>query len=164
MDRASFLNAIIDDGIEDIRLNYQRPDQAMKKEGGIAGFSECRGLSDEDLLEAGNNVRRGVPMATPVFNGAKEADIEQMLEMAGLDRSAQSTLYDGRTGEPFDRKVTMGYIYMLKLHHLVDDKIHARSIGPNCALPPSGCWVTREYGPIDRAWILSSTRWCSFSM
>ncbi len=92
--------------------------------------SELEGLSDEDLLEAGNNVRRGVPMATPVFNGAKEADIEQMLEMAGLDRSAQSTLYDGRTGEPFDRKVTMGYIYMLKLHHLVDDKIHARSIGP----------------------------------
>ncbi len=92
--------------------------------------SELEGLSDEDLVEAGNNVRRGVPMATPVFNGAKEADIEQMLEMAGLDRSAQSTLYDGRTGEPFDRKVTMGYIYMLKLHHLVDDKIHARSIGP----------------------------------
>ncbi len=91
---------------------------------------ELDGLSDEDLAEAGNNVRRGVPMATPVFNGAKEADIETMLEMAGLDRSAQSTLYDGRTGEPFDRKVTMGYIYMLKLHHLVDDKIHARSIGP----------------------------------
>ena len=92
--------------------------------------SELEGLSDEELAEAANNVRRGVPMATPVFNGAKEADIEQMLEMAGLDRSAQSTLYDGRTGEPFDRKVTMGYIYMLKLHHLVDDKIHARSIGP----------------------------------
>ncbi|WP_430911899.1 DNA-directed RNA polymerase subunit beta [Methylobacterium sp. sgz302541] len=92
--------------------------------------SELEGLSDEELAEAGNNVRRGVPMATPVFNGAKESDIEQMLEMAGLDRSAQSTLYDGRTGEPFDRKVTMGYIYMLKLHHLVDDKIHARSIGP----------------------------------
>jgi DNA-directed RNA polymerase subunit beta len=92
--------------------------------------SELEGLSDEDMAEAANNVRRGVPMATPVFNGAKEADIEQMLEMAGLDRSAQSTLYDGRTGEPFDRKVTMGYIYMLKLHHLVDDKIHARSIGP----------------------------------
>ncbi|MBI1687436.1 DNA-directed RNA polymerase subunit beta [Methylorubrum rhodesianum] len=92
--------------------------------------AELEGLSDEDLAEAGNNVRRGVPMATPVFNGAKEADIETMLEMAGLDRSAQSTLYDGRTGEPFDRKVTMGYIYMLKLHHLVDDKIHARSIGP----------------------------------
>ena len=92
--------------------------------------SELEGLSDEDMAEAANNVRRGVPMATPVFNGAKEADIETMLEMAGLDRSAQSTLYDGRTGEPFDRKVTMGYIYMLKLHHLVDDKIHARSIGP----------------------------------
>jgi DNA-directed RNA polymerase subunit beta len=92
--------------------------------------SELEGLSDEELAEAANNVRRGVPMATPVFNGAKEADIEQMLEMAGLDRSAQSTLYDGRSGEPFDRKVTMGYIYMLKLHHLVDDKIHARSIGP----------------------------------
>jgi len=91
---------------------------------------ELDGLTDEELAEAGNNVRRGVPMATPVFNGAKEADIEQMLEMAGLDRSAQSTLYDGRSGEPFDRKVTMGYIYMLKLHHLVDDKIHARSIGP----------------------------------
>ena len=92
--------------------------------------SELEGLSDEDMAEAANNVRRGVPMATPVFDGAKEADIETMLEMAGLDRSAQSTLYDGRTGEPFDRKVTMGYIYMLKLHHLVDDKIHARSIGP----------------------------------
>ena len=96
----------------------------------IYSATELDGLSDEDLAEAGNNVRRGVPMATPVFNGAKEADIEQMLEMAGLDRSAQSTLYDGRTGEAFDRKVTMGYIYMLKLHHLVDDKIHARSIGP----------------------------------
>jgi DNA-directed RNA polymerase subunit beta len=92
--------------------------------------SELEGLSDDELAEAANNVRRGVPMATPVFNGAKEADIEQMLELAGLDRSAQSTLYDGRSGEPFDRKVTMGYIYMLKLHHLVDDKIHARSIGP----------------------------------
>ncbi|WP_407530489.1 DNA-directed RNA polymerase subunit beta [Methylobacterium oryzisoli] len=92
--------------------------------------SELDGLTDQDLAEVGNNLRRGVPMATPVFNGAKEADIEAMLEMAGLDRSGQSTLYDGRTGEPFDRKVTVGYIYMLKLHHLVDDKIHARSIGP----------------------------------
>jgi len=65
-----------------------------------------------------------------VFDGAREDDICRMLEMAGLDRSGQSTLIDGRTGEPFDRKVTVGYIYMLKLHHLVDDKIHARSIGP----------------------------------
>jgi DNA-directed RNA polymerase subunit beta len=65
-----------------------------------------------------------------VFDGAKEADVSSMLEMAGLDQSGQVTLFDGRTGEPFDRKVTVGYIYMLKLHHLVDDKIHARSIGP----------------------------------
>ena len=65
-----------------------------------------------------------------VFDGAREPDIVGMLEMAGLDKSGQVTLVDGRTGEPFDRKVTVGYIYMLKLHHLVDDKIHARSIGP----------------------------------
>ncbi|MFL5112105.1 MAG: DNA-directed RNA polymerase subunit beta, partial [Microvirga sp.] len=96
----------------------------------IYGDGELKGLSDTDLVEIGHNLRRGVPMATPVFNGAKEADIEHMLEMAGLDRSGQVTLYDGRTGEPFDRRVTVGYIYMLKLHHLVDDKIHARSIGP----------------------------------
>ncbi len=71
-----------------------------------------------------------MPIATPVFDGAKEADIEEMLKLAGLDASGQSTVYDGRTGDAFDRKVTVGYIYMLKLHHLVDDKIHARSIGP----------------------------------
>ncbi len=82
------------------------------------------------MLELASNLRVGVPVATPVFDGAREADIERMLEMAGLDKSGQSTLVDGRTGEPFDRKVTVGYIYMLKLHHLVDDKIHARSIGP----------------------------------
>ena len=74
--------------------------------------------------------RKGISIATPVFDGAKEADIVEMLERAGLDASGQSTVYDGRTGEAFDRKVTVGYIYMLKLHHLVDDKIHARSIGP----------------------------------
>ena len=71
-----------------------------------------------------------MPIATPVFDGAKEADIEEMLKLAGLDASGQSTVFDGRTGDTFDRKVTVGYIYMLKLHHLVDDKIHARSIGP----------------------------------
>ncbi|GGH25506.1 DNA-directed RNA polymerase subunit beta [Alsobacter metallidurans] len=89
-----------------------------------------RALDDDGLVTLGENLRRGVPIATPVFDGAKEHDIEQMLEMAGLDRSGQVTLYDGRSGETFDRKVTVGYIYMLKLHHLVDDKIHARSIGP----------------------------------
>jgi DNA-directed RNA polymerase subunit beta len=91
---------------------------------------EIEQASDEELVELGNKLRRGVPFATPVFDGAKESDIEAMLEKAGLNPSGQVTLYDGRTGEAFDRKVTVGYIYMLKLHHLVDDKIHARSIGP----------------------------------
>jgi DNA-directed RNA polymerase subunit beta len=89
-----------------------------------------KSLDETGLTELGSNLRRGVPIATPVFDGAKETDIEQMLELAGLDHSGQSTVYDGRTGDPFDRQVTVGYIYMLKLHHLVDDKIHARSIGP----------------------------------
>jgi DNA-directed RNA polymerase subunit beta len=86
--------------------------------------------TNEELVEYGQNLRRGVPMATPVFDGAKEIDIENLLEQAGLNKSGQVTLYDGKTGESFDRPVTVGYIYMLKLHHLVDDKIHARSIGP----------------------------------
>src|SRR5437588_492283 len=89
-----------------------------------------KSLGEKDLVELGSNLRHGVPIATPVFDGAKEADIEHMLDLAGLDHSGQVTLFDGRTGESFDRKVTVGYIYMLKLHHLVDDKIHARSIGP----------------------------------
>jgi len=87
-------------------------------------------LDDAGLAEMAENLRRGVPISTPVFDGAREPDIVEMLEMAGFDRSGQSTLFDGRTGDPFDRKVTVGYIYILKLHHLVDDKIHARSIGP----------------------------------
>ncbi len=86
--------------------------------------------SDEELVEMAKLLRNGVPMASPVFDGAKEEDINRMLEKAGLDTTGQVTLYDGRTGEPFDRPVTVGRIYMLKLHHLVDDKIHARSIGP----------------------------------
>ena len=89
-----------------------------------------KSLDDKGLMELGSNLRHGVPIATPVFDGAKEADIEHMLDLAGLDHSGQVSLYDGRTGDTFDRKVTVGYIYMLKLHHLVDDKIHARSIGP----------------------------------
>jgi len=84
----------------------------------------------ETLVELAGNLVTGVPMGTPVFDGARESDVTEMLELAGLDKSGQSTLYDGRTGEAFDRKVTVGIIYMLKLHHLVDDKIHARSIGP----------------------------------
>ena len=87
-------------------------------------------IDEEGLLELADNLRLGVPIATPVFDGAKEADIVDMLEQAGLTSSGQMTLYDGRTGESFTRAVTVGYIYMLKLNHLVDDKIHARSIGP----------------------------------
>jgi DNA-directed RNA polymerase subunit beta len=89
-----------------------------------------KSLGEDALVELGSNLQHGVAIATPVFDGAKEADIEHMLNLAGLDRSGQVTLYDGRTGESFDRKVTVGHIYMMKLHHLVDDKIHARSIGP----------------------------------
>lgn len=86
--------------------------------------------SDEDLIELAQNLAKGVPFATPVFDGAHISDIEDLLETAGLDRSGQSILFDGQTGEQFKRPVTVGYVYMLKLHHLVDDKIHARSIGP----------------------------------
>lgn len=87
-------------------------------------------LADDELLEMAGNLRKGVPLATPVFDGATKEDLSGALTKAGLDTSGQVTLIDGRTGEAFDRKVTVGYIYMLKLHHLVDDKIHARSIGP----------------------------------
>ncbi|MCW2366198.1 DNA-directed RNA polymerase subunit beta [Sphingobium sp. B7D2B] len=91
---------------------------------------EIKSRSAEQVIELASNLVTGVPIATPVFDGAREADVSAMLQLAGLDTSGQSTLYDGRTGDAFDRKVTVGIIYMLKLHHLVDDKIHARSIGP----------------------------------
>jgi DNA-directed RNA polymerase subunit beta len=98
---------------------------------GPAIFEESiKSLDDEGILELAKNLRPGVPIASPVFDGAREGDICDMLKMAGKQTSGQVTLYDGRTGDAFDRKVTVGYIYMLKLHHLVDDKIHARSIGP----------------------------------
>ena len=82
------------------------------------------------LLELLSSVKNGLNLATPVFDGARDSDIKSILETVGLDNSGQVTLIDGRTGEAFNRKVTVGYIYMLKLHHLVDDKIHSRSIGP----------------------------------
>ena len=91
---------------------------------------EIAPLEDREINELAGNLRKGVPMGTPVFDGAREEDINAMLGNAGLQSSGQVTLVDGRTGETFDHKVTVGYIYMLKLHHLVDDKIHARSIGP----------------------------------
>jgi DNA-directed RNA polymerase subunit beta len=91
---------------------------------------QIAGLNTEQLVELSENLKKGVPIATPVFDGARMSDIEGMLTKAGLNTSGQVSLTDGRTGEIFERKVTVGYIYMLKLHHLVDDKIHARSIGP----------------------------------
>jgi DNA-directed RNA polymerase subunit beta len=95
-----------------------------------AGDDRLAELDEEGILELAGNLRAGVPVATPVFDGAKEKDIVDMLTQAGLSETGQVTLQDGRTGEAFKRAVTVGYIYMLKLHHLVDDKIHARSIGP----------------------------------
>ena len=91
---------------------------------------DIKSLSDDEIMNMANNLREGVPMATPVFDGADEDEIKQMLELAGLPRSGQTTLYDGRTGSAFDRQVTVGYMYILKLNHLVDDKMHARSTGP----------------------------------
>jgi len=86
-------------------------------------------LTDEEILKLSGNLRKGVPLATPVFDGAEEGQIKELLELAGLSRTGQTVLYDGRTGERFDRPVTVGYMYMLKLNHLVDDKMHARSTG-----------------------------------
>ncbi|MDD4519320.1 MAG: DNA-directed RNA polymerase subunit beta, partial [Alphaproteobacteria bacterium] len=91
---------------------------------------DIESLSDSELIEMAQNLKLGVPIATPVFDGARDKDITNWLEKADLSPSGQEILYDGRTGEPFDRPVTIGFIYMLKLHHLVDEKIHARSIGP----------------------------------
>jgi DNA-directed RNA polymerase subunit beta len=124
--------------------------------------SEIKKMEPAALAELGENLRKGVPFATPVFDGAKEKDIEHWLKRAGHDTSGQVTLVDGRTGETFDRKVTVGYIYILKLHHLVDDKIHARSIGPYSLVtqqPLGGksqfggqrfgemeCWALQAYG------------------
>ncbi len=104
--------------------------ERMKVVYGDKYHAEIDGRSNEDIVEMAKLLKNGVPMATPVFDGAREADVSDMLTLAGLDTSGQSTLFDGRTGDAFDRQVTVGYIYMLKLHHLVDDKIHARSIGP----------------------------------
>jgi DNA-directed RNA polymerase subunit beta len=87
-------------------------------------------LTDHEIVELAGNLTEGVPFATPVFDGATESEIKNMLELAGLPKSGQITLYDGRTGEAFDRPVTVGYMHVLKLHHLVDDKMHARSTGP----------------------------------
>ena len=95
-----------------------------------AGRVNMNSFSAAEIKEMAENLRAGVPMATPVFDGAPEAEIKRLLELADLPASGQTTLYNGRTGDPFDRPVTVGYMYMLKLNHLVDDKMHARSTGP----------------------------------
>ncbi len=89
-----------------------------------------KNMNDDEILELGNNLKEGIPFATPVFDGAKEKDITDLLYKSGVSNTGQETLYDGITGKKFERPVTVGYMYMLKLHHLVDEKIHARSIGP----------------------------------
>ncbi len=105
--------------------------EAMRIAYGDDVYAEgIEGMDEEHLVEAAGNVTHGVPIATPVFDGAKEADVNDALMRAGFDTSGQSILFDGRTGEQFSRKVTVGMKYLLKLHHLVDDKIHARSTGP----------------------------------
>ena len=103
-------------------------EEVYNKTGGRV--EDIKSFSDEEVLELAGNLTNGVPTATPVFDGATEEEIKGLLKLADLDVSGQSTLYDGRTGEKFDREVTVGYMYMLKLNHLVDDKMHARSTGP----------------------------------
>ena len=115
-----------------------RTNAAVKEVRGLLGEiynrhgkgEDIDGFKDEEVIELADNLRKGVPFATPVFDGAKESEIEAMFEIAGLPTSGQVTLFDGRTGEAFERKVTVGYKHVLKLHHLVDDKMHARSTGP----------------------------------
>ncbi|MFA7281041.1 MAG: DNA-directed RNA polymerase subunit beta [Sterolibacterium sp.] len=97
---------------------------------GSGKHEDIAGLTDAEIVELAENLTDGVPFATPVFDGANESEIKDMLELAGLPRSGQVNLYDGRTGDPFERQVTVGYMHVLKLHHLVDDKMHARSTGP----------------------------------
>jgi DNA-directed RNA polymerase subunit beta len=93
-------------------------------------ISLLKKLDDIELINYANTLKKGIYVSTPVFDGAKEDDINRLLEFSGVDTSGQITLFDGKTGDMFERKITVGYMYMLKLHHLVDDKIHARSIGP----------------------------------
>ncbi len=120
--------------VDTYRRNGEKHQELLDKLKSVYGEAvfkrDIADMSTEQLMELCDNLKKGIPIATPVFDGALPSDIEEMLGKAGLDISGQVQLTDGRSGEPFERKVTVGYIYMLKLHHLVDDKIHARSIGP----------------------------------
>jgi DNA-directed RNA polymerase subunit beta len=118
-------------GLLDAQANAQEVrkflDKVYNSGGKRASIDE---LSDGEIVRLAANLRSGIPMSTPVFDGAREDEIKRMLELAGLPRTGQTTLYDGRTGNAFDRPVTVGYMYIMKLNHLVDDKMHARSTGP----------------------------------
>jgi DNA-directed RNA polymerase subunit beta len=120
--------------VEEYRRTGARRDDLLNRLKDVYGDEvygqQIANLETDQLIELCENLKKGIPIATPVFDGARQTDIEGMLRRAGLNTSGQVFLTDGRTGETFERKVTVGYIYMLKLHHLVDDKIHARSIGP----------------------------------
>jgi DNA-directed RNA polymerase subunit beta len=121
------IGQLLDTGrqVEEVR---QFLDQIYNQSGGKTERLDL--LADDEVTELASNLRGGVPMATPVFDGATEAEIQRLFELAGLPATGQTRLIDGRTGEPFEREVTVGYMYMLKLNHLVDDKMHARSTGP----------------------------------
>jgi DNA-directed RNA polymerase subunit beta len=124
------LGRIIDDALHAFRVSGQAEvlrDAMVDIYGTDNGVAKFK---DDELVMLAERIKDGVPVATPVFDGAREREIVDLLKKAGFDTTGQVTLHDGRTGEPFDRKVTVGYKYLLKLHHLVDDKIHARSIGP----------------------------------
>ncbi len=130
---AKSLGESIDNAISEFKKNNDQKilENALSNAYGGDDFKkQIKGLSAENLLTVASNVKKGVPIATPVFDGAKESDVTEALKRAGLDESAQSILFDGRTGEQFARPVTVGVKYILKLHHLVDEKIHARSTGP----------------------------------
>ncbi len=123
----------IEEGLQEYRRSGDLTPvrEAMRHAYGAEVYAEgIEGMNETQLIEAASNVTRGVPIATPVFDGAKEADVNDALVRAGINQSGQSVLFDGRTGDQFAREVTVGVKYMLKLHHLVDDKIHARSTGP----------------------------------
>ncbi|MFZ4809447.1 MAG: DNA-directed RNA polymerase subunit beta, partial [Hyphomicrobiaceae bacterium] len=124
------LGRIIDQALEQFRADGHTSPVKDKLRTIYGDQLDLDKANDGDVIRLAERLKRGVPVATPVFDGAHEGDIVDMLKLAGFDTTGQVTLFDGRTGESFDRKVTVGYKYVLKLHHLVDDKIHARSIGP----------------------------------
>jgi len=120
------LNDLMDSQYNGSHLRKELKDIYQSKE--FENFVD--GATEEEIKRFVRKLKRGIAFSTPVFDGASETDIKDMLELANLPSKGQATLYDGRTGEPFDQEITVGMIYMLKLHHLVDNKIHARSIGP----------------------------------